>query len=79
MDLEKIDYFIEVSLRVTRQIGPFWEILLNKGRTRRPFGQHDLWAERVSGLDATSAPSQELVECNCGWAGLPHHRVKGDR
>jgi hypothetical protein len=21
-------------------------------------------------------PSQELVECSCGWARLPHYRVK---
>jgi hypothetical protein len=24
-------------------------------------------------------PPQKLVKCNCGWAGLPHYRVKGDR
>jgi hypothetical protein len=22
---------------------------------------------------------QDLVECNCGWAGLPHYRITSDQ
>jgi hypothetical protein len=35
-----------------------------------------------NGFQAWTQPEpapQELVECNCGWAGLPHYRTTGDQ
>jgi hypothetical protein len=35
-----------------------------------------------NGFQAWTQPepaSKELVKCGCGWAGLPHYRVKGDQ
>jgi hypothetical protein len=35
-----------------------------------------------NGFQAWTQPEpapQELAGCNCGWAGLPHYRMKGEQ
>jgi hypothetical protein len=35
-----------------------------------------------NGFEAWTQPDlapEGLVECNCGWAGLPHYRLRGDQ
>jgi hypothetical protein len=68
------------------QAVPFWQLPMrvNKGRILvHNDDEHSVNSTRGrNGFPAWTQPEpapQGLVECNCGWAGLPHYRTTGDR